>query len=277
MGMMSGKAGLVIGVANQSSIAWAIAERLAAEGAEVGVTYAAENLKRRVEGLSARVGSKVVVPCDVKDDAAIDAACAKMAEVHGGIDFIVHAVAFASGSELAAGVIGTTRAGFLNTMEVSTYSLVALARGARPYFRPGASIVTLTYIGSDRVCSGYNVMGVAKAALEAACRYLATDLGPEGVRVNAISAGPIRTSAAIGLPNFQEMLAKRAHQSPIRRNVTHLDVANTALYLLSDQSAGTTGSVVWVDGGYNIMGTWADGEAQPSVAGEAPLDKTVGA
>ena len=162
-------------------------------------------------------------------------------------------------------------------MEVSTYSLVALTRGARPYFRLGASIVTLTYIGSDRVCSGYNVMGVAKAALEAACRYLATDLGPEGVRVNAISAGPIRTSAAIGLPNFQEMLAKRAHQSPIRRNVTHLDIANTALYLLSDQSAGTTGSVVWVDGGYNIMGTWAVGEAQSSVAGEAPLDKTVGA
>lgn len=269
MGVMTGKAGLVIGVANQQSIAWAIAEKLAGEGASVGLTYAAPNLERRVRGLSARLGAETALPCDVNDDAAIDAACARMAEAHGGIDFIVHAVAYAPGAELAAGVIGTSRRGFLDTMEVSAYSLVALARGALPYFRPGASMLTLTYIGSDRVCSGYNVMGVAKAALESICRYLATDLGRHGVRVNAISAGPIRTSAAIGLPNFQEMLAKRASQSPIRRNVTHADVANSALFLLSDQSGGTTGSVVWVDGGYNIMGTWADAEAAPAPVAEA--------
>lgn len=271
MGLMTGKAGMVIGVANQSSIAWAIAQKLAAEGANVGLTYAADNLKRRVEGLSAQIGSQIVVPCDVNDDAAVDAACARMARVHDGIDFIVHAVAYAPSQELAAGLIGTSRTGFLHTMEVSAYSLVALARGARPYFRPGASVLTLTYLGSDRVCSGYNVMGVAKAALEATCRYLAADLGPEGVRVNAISAGPIRTSAAIGLPNFQEMLAKRASQSPIRRNVTHVDVANSAVFLLSDQSAGTTGSVVWVDGGYNIMGTWAEAEPAPAPRDAAPV------
>lgn len=264
MGVMTGKAGLVIGVANQSSIAWAITERLAAEGAHVGLTFAAPNLERRVRGLAARLGIQMVMPCNVNEDAEIDAACAELARVHGGIDFVVHAVAFAPGDELAAGVIGTSRAGFLDTMEVSAYSLVALARGARPFFRPGASMLTLTYIGSDRVCSGYNVMGVAKAALEAICRYLATDLGPEGVRVNAISAGPIRTSAAIGLPNFQEMLAKRASQSPTQRNVTQEDVANTAVFLLGDHSRGTTGSVVWVDGGYNIMGTWADAAPAPA-------------
>lgn len=258
MGLMNGKVGVVVGVANQHSIAWAIAETLQAEGARVALTYANEGLRRRVEGLGKRIDTPYTVACDVSDDDALDSGMAACAAALGGLDFVVHAVAFAPEADLKAKVVGTTRAGFQTTMDVSVYSFIGLVKAARPYLRPHAAILTLSYLGAERVCVGYNIMGVAKAALEATCRYLAADLGARGIRVNAISSGPIRTSAAIGLPNFQEMLAKRADQSPLGRNVDQRDVARSALFLLSDMSQGTTGTVLHVDGGYHVMGTWSE-------------------
>lgn len=262
MTMMQGKSGIVVGVANQHSIAWAIAERLHREGARVALTYANDSLQRRLEGLGKRIDAPCIVPCDVCDDGQLASAISSCAESLGGVDFIVHAVAFAPEKDLKAKVVGTSREGFHTTMDISVYSLIGLVQAARPHLRPGASVLTLSYLGAERVCAGYNIMGVAKAALEATCRYLAADLGSDGIRVNAISSGPIRTSAAIGLPNFQEMLAKRAHQSPLGKNVDHSDVANTAAFLLSDLSGGTTGTVLHVDGGYHVMGTWAEAAAE---------------
>lgn len=262
MGLMQGKSGIVVGVANQHSIAWAIAERLHAEGATVALTFANESLRRRVEGLGKRIASPSIVPCDVSDDDELATAIAASAATLGGLDFIVHAVAFAPERDLRAKVVGTSRQGFHTTMDISVYSFIGLVQAARPFLRPGASVLTLSYLGAERVCVGYNIMGVAKAALEASCRYLAADLGPEGVRVNAISSGPIRTSAAIGLPNFQEMLAKRAHQSPLGKNVDQADVANAAVFLLGPLANGTTGTVLHVDGGYNVMGTWSEASAE---------------
>jgi len=273
MGLMQGKSGVVVGVANQHSIAWAIAERLHKEGARVALTYANEGLRRRVEGLSKRIESPLVVPCDVTDDAQLASAmAAAAAALDGGLDFVVHAVAFAPERDLKAKVVGTSRQGFHTTMDISVYSFIGLVQAAAPYLRPNAGALTLSYLGAERVCVGYNIMGVAKAALEASCRYLAADLGPRGIRVNAISSGPIRTSAAIGLPNFQEMLAKRADQSPLGRNVDQGDVANSAAFLLSDLSRSTTGTVLHVDGGYNVMGTWTEASEAPA---KAPEEKSV--
>jgi enoyl-[acyl-carrier protein] reductase I len=254
--LMAGKKGLVTGVVNHRSIAWGIAKMLCDEGAEVGFTYRRE--KKWVDKLAKTVGAEFIYPCDVQDEEQIKAVCEAFAQQHGGIDFIIHAAAFADGEELAGGVINTSREGFLQALEISAYSVIPFARYARPYFREGASILSLSYLGSSRVCAGYNVLGVAKAALEATCRYLANDLGGDGVRVNVISAGPIRTLAAFGLPNFREMVEKRAAQSPLKRNVTQDDVAKAALYLCSDLASGTTGEVLYVDGGYNIMGTWSE-------------------
>lgn len=264
MSMMKGKSGIVVGVANQHSIAWAIAERLHREGARVALTYANEGLQRRLEGLGKRIDAPCVVPCDVCDDEQLATAVSSCADSLGGLDFIVHAVAFAPERDLRAKVVGTTRQGFHTTMDISVYSLIGLIQAARPSLRPGASVLTLSYLGAERVCAGYNVMGVAKAALEATCRYLAADLGTEGIRVNAISSGPIRTSAAIGLPNFQEMLAKRAQQSPLGRNVDQSDVANAAAFLISDLSSATTGAVLHVDSGYHVMGTWSEASEDTS-------------
>ncbi|EFM11528.1 short-chain dehydrogenase/reductase SDR [Paenibacillus curdlanolyticus YK9] len=256
--LLEGKKGIVTGVVNHRSIAWEIARHLAEEGAEIGFTYRRE--RKWVEKLAGSIGADFIEPCDVQDDQQIRQVCDKFAERFGGIDFIVHAAAYADGEELQAGVINTSRDGFLRTLDVTAYSIVPFCHYARPYFRPGASVLALSYLGSNRVCAGYNVLGIAKSALETTCKYLAADLGPEQVRVNVISAGPIRTLAAFGLPNFKEMVEKRANQSPLRRNVTQEDVAKAALYLMSDLASGTTGEVMYVDAGYNIMGTWADSE-----------------
>ncbi|QQP93454.1 enoyl-ACP reductase (plasmid) [Skermanella sp. TT6] len=265
-GMMAGKAGLIVGVANQRSIAWGIAQTLRNQGATIGLTYANPQIEKQLRGLAPRLGVEFLAPCDVRDDDQVKAACDAFAERHGGIDFIVHAVAFAPGDELANGFINTSRAAFELTMDVSAYSLVSLCRHARPHFKPGAGVLSLSYLGSERVCVGYNLMGVAKAALESAARYLAADLGADGVRVNVISAGPVRTLAALGLPNFREMLEKRASQSPLPYNVSLEDIGNSALFLLSDMSRSTTGSVVWVDAGYNIMGSWSEADARAGAA-----------
>jgi enoyl-[acyl-carrier protein] reductase I len=263
---MENKVGLIIGVANQRSIAWGIAQTLRGQAAEVGFTYPNPQIQKQLGALTRDSGSTFLWPCDVRNDEQIKAACDAFGARYGRIDFLVHAVAFADSKELGAGFINTSRAAFQLTLDVSAYSLVSLCRHARPYFRPGSSVLTLSYLGSERVCVGYNLMGVAKAALEASCRYLAGDLGLQGVRVNVISAGPVRTPAALGLPNFREMLDKRASQCPLRHNVSTEDIGNSALFLLSDLSRSTTGSVVWVDAGYNIMGSWSEADAKAGAA-----------
>jgi enoyl-[acyl-carrier protein] reductase I len=265
--LMAGKTGLIVGVANHRSIAWGIAQTLHRHGATVGFTYANATIRKQLVGLSKHVGATFLAECDVRNDEHIKAACAAFAEQYGQIDFLVHSVAFADTQELDAGLVNTSREAFRLSMDVSAYSLIALCRHARPYLRRGGSVVTLSYLGSQRVCVGYNLMGVAKAALEAASRYLADDLGADGVRVNVISAGPIRTLAAFGLPDFREMLEKRAGQSPLRQNVTTDDVGNAALFLLSGLSGATTGSTLWVDAGYNVMGSWREAAAP---AADAP-------
>ena len=260
--LMAGKRGIVTGVVNHRSIAWSIAEQLAEQGAEVGFTYRRESTRRWVEKLAASVGATFVQPCDVQDEDQIRAVCDHFGAQFGGIDFIVHGTAHADSDELAAGVVNTSRAGFLHALEVSAYSIIPLCRYARPHLNPGASVVSLSYLGSTRVAAGYNVMGIAKAALESTCRYLAAELGPEGVRVNVVSAGPVRTLAAYGLPNFREMVERRAQLSPLRRDVDQSDVGRAALFLLSDLSSATTGEVLHVDAGYNVMATWAAEDAE---------------
>jgi enoyl-[acyl-carrier protein] reductase I len=254
MGLMDGKKGLILGVANDHSIAWGIAQALHREGAQLGFTYVGEALERRVRPLAASLNAPLVEPCDVNDDAAIAALMARTAEVFGQIDFLVHAVAFANKEELNGAYTRTTREGFRLAMEVSVYSLTALVKAADALFAPNASVLTLTYHGAQKVITNYNVMGVAKAALEASVRYLAADLGPRGVRVNAISAGPIRTLAASGIAGFRSLHKSFADQAPLRRNVTTDDVGNAAVWLCSDLSAAVTGEITYVDAGFNIMG-----------------------
>jgi enoyl-[acyl-carrier protein] reductase I len=254
MGLMEGKKGLILGVANDHSIAWGIAQALHREGAQLGFTYVGEALERRVRPLAESVGAALIEPCDVNRDEEIDALMARARETFGQIDFLVHAVAFANKDELSGSFLRTTRAGFLLAMEVSVYSLTAVVKAAEPLLAPGASILTLTYHGAQKVIANYNVMGVAKAALEASVRYLAADLGPRGVRVNAISAGPIRTLAASGIAGFRTLHKSFADQAPLRRNVTTADVGNAALWLCSDLSGAVTGEIMYVDAGFNIMG-----------------------
>lgn len=253
MGLMEGKKGLILGVANDHSIAWGIAQALHREGAQIGFTYVGEALERRVRPLAASLGAPLVEPCDVNRDEEIDALMARAREVFGQIDFLVHAVAFANKDELSGPYLRTTRAGFMLAMEVSVYSLTAVVKAAEPLLASGASILTLSYHGAQQVIANYNAMGVAKAALEASVRYLAADLGPRGIRVNAISAGPIRTLAASGIAGFRSLHKSFADQAPLRRNVTTADVGNTAVWLCSDLSSAVTGEIVYVDAGFNIM------------------------
>jgi enoyl-[acyl-carrier protein] reductase I len=254
MGLMDGKKGLILGLANDHSIAWGIAQALHREGATMGFTYVGEALERRVRPLASSLGATFIEPCDVNSDEQIAALMARTAEEFGQIDFLIHAVAYANKEELSGPYLNTTRAGFLLAMEVSAYSLTALLKAADPLLAPGASVITLTYYGSQKVLSNYNVMGVAKAALEASVRYLAADFGPRGIRVNAISAGAIRTLAASGVAGFRALHKNVAEHSALRRNVTIDDVGNTAVWLCSDLSTSVTGDVIYVDAGFNIMG-----------------------
>ena len=258
-GLMSGKRGLVMGVANDHSIAWGIAKRLAADGAELAFTYQPPTLDKRVRPLAAAVGSDLVIPCDVgldpdaDDVASVGSVVRALKERWGTIDFLVHAIAFSDKAELKGRYADTTRANFKHTMLISCFSFTEIARRAAALMPRGGSMVTLTYGGSTRVMPNYNVMGVAKAALEASVRYLAADFGGVGVRVNAISAGPVRTLAGSGVSDARLMFNYQKKNSPLRRTVTIEEIGNTALYLLSDLSTAVTGEVHFVDSGYNIM------------------------
>jgi enoyl-[acyl-carrier protein] reductase I len=255
MGVLDGKKGIIFGVANDRSIAWAISEALHAEGAELAFTYAGEVLEKRVRPLAEGIGATTVLPCDVTRDEEIEAVFSKIKQEWGSLDFVIHAIAFANKEDLSNPYVQTSRQGFHLAMDVSAYSLVALAQRAAPLMEGRkASIVTLTYMGSEKVIPNYNVMGVAKAALEASVRYLAHDLGPKGIRVNAISAGPIRTLAASGIAGFKDMLHYVSERAPLKRNIDAEEVGKTALYLVSDWGSAVTGEVVHVDAGYNIMG-----------------------
>ena len=253
-GMMQGKRGLIMGVANDKSIAWGIAQALHAAGAELGFTYAGDALEKRVRPLAASVNSELVMHCDVADDASIDVVFAEVEKKWGKLDFLVHAIAFANKDELRGRFSATSRANFNLSMDISAYSLVAVSKAALPLMTDGGSIVTLSYYGADKVLPNYNVMGVAKAALEASVRYLAADLGQENIRVNAISAGPIKTLAASGIGEFRKIMQWYEDNAPLRRTVNQEEVGKTALWLLSDLSTGVTGETIFVDGGYNIMG-----------------------
>ena len=252
--LLEGKTGLIFGVANDHSIAWGIAEAMHAHGARLGFSYAVEGLERRVRPLAESVGATFVEPCDVTSDEAIDTLFQRAGQALGTVDVLVHAVAFAGRDELSRPYHLTSRAGFLNALDISAYSLTALTRGVAPLMTNGGSVMALTYYGSEKVMPNYNVMGIAKAALEASVRYLAADLGPRGIRVNAISAGPIRTLSAAGVAGFKRMHREFTAQTPLRRNITLEDLGQTAVWLASDMSSAITGEIVFVDSGYNILG-----------------------
>jgi enoyl-[acyl-carrier protein] reductase I len=254
MGLLEGKRALIFGLANDHSIAWGIAQALHREGAEVGFSSVEMLMEKRVKPLAARLGSTFIEPCDVQKDDDIERVFARWKERFGQLDILVHAVAFANKDELGGEFIRTSREGFALAHDVSAYSLVALAREARPLMTDGGAILTLSYYGAEKAVINYNVMGVAKASLEACVRYLAVDLGKEGIRVNAISAGPVRTLAASGVSGFKKMHRLFEQISPLRRPLTIDDLGNSAVYLCSDMSRGTTGEIHYVDGGYNIIG-----------------------
>jgi enoyl-[acyl-carrier protein] reductase I len=253
-GLMAGKRGLIMGVANNRSIAWGIARAVRAQGAEVALSYQGEALKRRVEPLAAELGTDVVVECDVTNGAAMDETFRILKDKWGKLDFVVHAIGFSNKDELEGRYIDTTPENFALTMNISVYSLTAVAKRAEPLMTDGGSILTLTYYGAEKYIPNYNVMGVAKAGLEASVRYLAADMGPNNIRVNAISAGAIKTLAASGIGDFRTMLNYQESTAPLRRNVTTEEVGAAGMYLLSDLSTGTTGEIHYVDGGFNIMG-----------------------
>ena len=264
-GLMAGKRGLIMGVANDRSIAWGIANTAHQHGAELAFTYQGDALAKRVVPLAESVGSKVVVPCDVTDDASIDKVFEAVRETWGGLDFLVHAIAYADKEELKGKYVNTSRENFVRSLDISCYSFTALAQRAAALMDGGGSMLTLTYYGAERVMPHYNVMGVAKAALEASVRYLAADLGQDNIRVNAISAGPIKTLAASGIGDFRYILKWNEYNSPLRRNVTLEQVGGAALYLLSDLATGVTGEVHHVDCGYHTVGMMAV-DAAPQVA-----------
>jgi enoyl-[acyl-carrier protein] reductase I len=251
---LEGKTALVFGVANDHSIAWGIAQALHSQGARLGFSYAVESLERRVRPLAESVGSTFIEPCDVAQDDQIEALFRRAAADLGTVDILIHAVAFAGRDELSRPYYLTSRAGFLNALDISAYSLTALTRATVPLMKNGGSVLALTYYGSEKVMPNYNVMGVAKAALEASVRYLAADLGPQGIRVNAISAGPIRTLSAAGVAGFKRMHREFAMVTPLRRNITLEDLGQTAVWLSSDMAGAITGEIVFVDSGYNILG-----------------------
>ena len=252
--LMAGRRGVVMGVANDRSIAWGIAQACAAQGAEICFTYQGEALEKRVRPLAESVGSKLVLPCDVTDDASVDAVFEAVGKAWGGIDFLVHAIGFADKQFLRGRYMDTPRGAFLQAMDISVYSFVSVAQRAVPLMKPGGSLLTMSYLGAERVTPHYNVMGVAKAALEASVRYMAADLGKAGIRVNAISAGPIKTLAASGIGDFRYILKWNQYNAPLERNVTIEDVGGAGLYLLSNLSSGVTGEVHHVDCGYHVVG-----------------------
>lgn len=252
--LMAGKRGLIMGVANNRSIAWGIAKAVAAQGAELALTYQGDALKKRVEPLAAELGSKVVLPCDVSDPNSMDAVFKDLEERWGRLDFLVHAIAFSDKAELDGRYVDTSEKNFTQTMLISCYSFTALARRAERLMNGKGSLLTLTYYGAEKVMPHYNVMGIAKAALEASVRYLAADLGKGGIRVNAISAGPIKTLAASGIADFRYILKWNEYNSALRRTVTIEDVGAAGLYLLSDLSRGVTGEIHHVDAGYHVQG-----------------------
>src|SRR5213596_2869824 len=256
MGLLDGRTGIVFGVANKRSIAWAIAQALAGAGMRLGFTYQGDRLKENVEELAGTLPGSVIYPCDVASDGEIGAVFAGVARDLGRLDTLVHSVAFAQREDLEGDFVATAREGFRVAHDISAYSLVGLVRAALLLLEKSdqASVIAMTYLGSERVAAGYNVMGVAKASLEASVRYLAADLGPKNIRVNAISAGPVNTLAARGIKGFTGMLKHHAERAPLRRNVELEEIANAALFLLSSMSAGITGEVLFVDGGYNIIG-----------------------
>lgn len=253
-GLMQGKRGLIMGLANDKSLAWGIAKKLHEHGAELAFSYQGEALEKRVRPLAESLGSDFLIDCDVSDMGALDRSFATLADRWPTIDFVVHAIGFSDKTQLRGRFYDTTLDNFLMTMNISAYSLVAVTQRARPMMAAGGSILTLTYYGAEKVVPHYNVMGVAKAALEASVKYLANDLGPEAIRVNAISAGPIQTLAARGIGDFNYILKWNQLNSPLRRNVTIEDVGGSALYFLSDLSMGVTGEIHHVDGGYNVVG-----------------------
>ena len=252
--LMKGKRGLIMGVANEKSIAWGIAREMAAQGAELAFTYQGEAFGKRVQPLAASVGSNILVDADVTDDNSLDTAFSELKEKWGKLDFIVHAVAYSDKNELVGRFVDTTRANFKNSLDISCYSLIEVSRRASELMPEGGTILTLTYQGSNRVTPFYNVMGVAKAALESAVRYLANDLGPQGIRVNAISPGPMRTLAGAAIGGARKTFRTTEANSPMRTNATLESVGGTAVYLASDYGKCTTGEIIYVDGGYHVLG-----------------------
>jgi len=273
--LMAGKRGLVMGVANDRSIAWGIAKVAAAHGASLAFTYQGEALEKRVRPLAESVGSKLLLPCDVTDSASMDKVFETLGREWGGLDFVVHAIAFSDKEELKGLYVDTTRDNFLRTMDISCFSFTDVSRRAAPLMKNGGSLLTLSYFGAERVMPHYNVMGVAKAALEASVRYLAADLGKQKIRVNAISAGPIKTLAASGIGDFRYILKWNELNAPLRRNVTTEEVGGSGLYLLSDLSSGVTGEVHHVDSGYHVVGMLAT-DAAPQLAEMLANFKTTG-
>jgi len=265
--LMQGKRGLVMGVANDRSIAWGIAAACAAQGAELAFTYQGDALAKRVRPLAESVGSRLCLPCDVADDASLDAAFADLGSAWDGLDFVVHAIGWADKAYLRGKYLDTPRAAFLQALDISAFSFTAVCQRAVPMMRQGGSLLTMTYLGAERVMPHYNVMGVAKAALEASVRYLAADLGAQGIRVNAISAGPIKTLAASGIGDFRYILRWNQLNAPLERNVTIEEVGGAGLYLLSSLSGGVTGEVHHVDSGYHIVGMKNPAAPDIAVAG----------
>ncbi len=265
MELLSGKRGLVLGLANDKSIAWGIAETASKHGAELAFTYQGDALYKRVKPLAESLNSNLILPCDVSNEAEVKAVFDEIQAKWGQLDFLVHAVAFSDKNELKGEYLNTSRENFLNTMEISCYSLTKICQYAEPLMRErGGSIITMTYFGAERVMPHYNVMGVAKAALEASVKYLAADLGKRNIRVNAISAGPIRTLAASGIGDFRFIMKWNELNAPLKRNVTIQDVGNAGLYLLSSLSSGVTGEILHVDSGYNIIGMVSEDAAEQS-------------
>ena len=263
-GLMAGKRGLIMGLANDRSLAWGIAKALGEQGAELAFSYQGETLEKRVRPLAEQLGSDLLIDCDVSSNDALDAAFAKLRERWDKLDFLVHAIGYSDKYELRGKFVDTSLDNFLMTMNISVYSFVAVVQRARAMMERGGSLLTLTYYGAEKVIPHYNVMGVAKAALESSVKYLAMDLGPEGIRVNAVSAGPIKTLAASGIGDFRYIMKWNEYNAPLRRNVTIEDVGGAALYLLSDLASGVTGEIHHVDAGYNVVGMKA--EDAPDIA-----------